>query len=210
MRNADSEKASMWGLLYIYVDSVIYNCSYIIITIATITASAELLFLFWLQSGRLLTEHACHLVNASQMLLKYPLITCRTQFFRHQSGWAAFLHVGWHGRRRLRLTHMTTKTTSLWCVLLDLQTHSSNLQPDQSGCWFFQVVVLLTSVTHHHKPKHQMAEKPHKDLSVIHTKTESCSHWAAAGRRTDEIWRGCYHTDTGSTGCEWGFTIQCL
>lgn len=159
------------------------------------------LFFFFFPVGEANNRTCLHLGNTSQMLWKHPpslpaALKCLD--IKVPWGWAAFLHVGWHDRGRLKLTRMTTKTTSLWCVPLDLR---SNLQPDQSGRWFFQFVVLLTSVTHHHKPKHQMAEKPHKDLSVIRTKPKSCSHWAAAGRRTDEIWRGRYHTDTGSTGC---------
>lgn len=136
-----------------------------------------------------------HFVSTSQLLLQCPPLPAALRCLdtKVPRGGAAFLHVGWHDRGRLELTRMTTKTTSLGCVPLDLQTLLSNLLQDQRGRWFFQFVVLPTSVTHHHKPKHQMAEKPHKDLSVIHTKPESCSHLAASGRRRPDLKRTLSH-----------------
>lgn len=173
--------------------------------LAAITASsAELLFLFWLQLGSLITEHVSTPVRGCESVPSLPAAHCLTfsvTCTKVPQGRAAFLCVGWHDRGSLKLTRMTTKTTTLGCVLLDLQTLHGNLQPDQSRRWFLLFVVLFTSVTHHHKPKHQMGEKPHKDLSVIHTKPESCRYRAEFRHHREEIWRGFYHADAGSLGC---------
>lgn len=161
--------------------------------LAAITASsAELLFLFWLQLGSLITEHVSTPVRGCESGPSLPAalwLTFSVTCTKVPRGRAAFLFFGWHDRG------------TLGCVLLDLQTLHSNLQPDQSRRWFLLFVVLFTSVTHHHKPKHQMGEKPHKDLSVIHTKPESCRYRAEFRHHREEIWRGFYHADAWSAGC---------
>lgn len=80
------------------------------------------------------------------------------------------------------------KATMLWRLLLDLQTQRSNLLVDQSGLWFLLFVFLFMSVTHRRKPKQQMGEEPHKDLTVSLTKTASCQ------------WFRCYRVASGHCG----------
>lgn len=144
------------------------------------------------QSTLMQLENTLTFVSTAQLnhrcVVKYlsPAVCLCLQF----SAWSlscnlaeqTFLHVGghdqgsrawsWHAQWRGRYVcvWLWWKAPTLCCLPLDLQTQRSNLQVDQSRPPFVLHALLFTSITHHHKPKHQMGEKPHKDLTVTFTK----------------------------------------
>lgn len=153
--------------------------------------SAELLFLFGLQPGALITGHGC--ILSTPVRWNRSLITCRSlpplspkYHEAEQHSWMAGPDPGgvsnWHAWQQ-----RPPPSDVFWPISKHSAVICSQIK---AGADFYQFVVLFTSVTHRHKPKHQMGEKKHKDLSVIHTKPESLNHRAASGRCRAEIWGG--------------------
>lgn len=62
--------------VWFIIENVLAGCN---------NCSCSVIVSFWTSARHTNNRTRLHLVNTSQMLLKYPLITCRTQTFGHQS-----------------------------------------------------------------------------------------------------------------------------